>query len=119
MSFFIVLDVNIQDDHVLVGSRLSLEPRRPGDPLRWCGVDMAIEFLAIDQMPLQAQDYSFAEGRLYSQRAGSAFELKPVAVLTPTPIVRSKACMPVVVCSTQCEAEGSGASACTPIVPMC
>ena len=29
----IVLDVNIQDDHVVVASRLSLEPRRPGEPL--------------------------------------------------------------------------------------
>ena len=48
----IVLDVNIQDDHVVVASRLSLEPRRPGETLVLCGVDLAIESLVIDQAPL-------------------------------------------------------------------
>jgi aminopeptidase N len=33
----IVLDVNIQSDHVVVKSRLSLEPRRSGEPLVLCG----------------------------------------------------------------------------------
>ena len=60
----IVLDVNIQDDHVVVASRLSLEPRRSGEPLVLCGVDLAIESLAIDQVPLQSEEYSFADGRL-------------------------------------------------------
>ena len=61
---FIVLDVNIQDDHVVVTSRLSLEPRRPGEPLVLRGVDLAIESLVIDQAPLSPEEYSFAEGRL-------------------------------------------------------
>ena len=54
----IALDVNIQDDHVVVASRLSLEPRRPGEPLVLCGVDLAIESLVIDQAPLSPEDYS-------------------------------------------------------------
>ena len=69
----IALDVNIQSDHVVVTSRLSLEPRRSGEPLVLCGVDLAIESLAIDQTPLKPEDYRFADGRhprvrLLSQR---------------------------------------------------
>ena len=60
----IALDVNIQSDHVVVSSRLSLKPRRSGEPLVLCGVDLAIESLAIDQTPLQPEDYSFTDGRL-------------------------------------------------------
>ena len=43
----ITLDVNIQSDHVVVTSRLSLEPRLSGEPLVLFGVDLAIESLAI------------------------------------------------------------------------
>ena len=60
----IALDVNIQSDHVVVASRLSLEPRRSGEPLVMWGVNLAIESLAIDQTPLQLEDYSFADGLL-------------------------------------------------------
>ena len=60
----IVLDVNIQIDHVVVKSRLSLEPLRSGEPLVLCGVDLVIESLAIDQSPLPPTDYSFADGML-------------------------------------------------------
>ena len=55
----IVLDVDIQDDHVVVTSRLSLKPRRSGEPLVLCGVDLVIESLVIDQAPLSPEDYSF------------------------------------------------------------
>ena len=55
----IALDVNIQDDHVVVASRLSLEPRRPGEPLVLCGVDLAIESLVIDQAPLSPEAVSY------------------------------------------------------------
>ena len=47
----IALDVNIQSDHVVVASRLSLNPRGSGEPLVLCGVDLAIESLVIDQVP--------------------------------------------------------------------
>ena len=95
----IVLDVTIQDDHVVVASRLSLEPRRPGEPLELCGVDLAIEFLAIDQEPLKPEEYSFTDGRLVIPNVpGQPFVSRPVAAWIPTPTVRSKACMPVVVC---------------------
>ena len=60
----IVLDVNIQDDHVLVSSRLNLEPRGSGDPLILRGVDLDVESLAIDQKPLPPTDYHYADGLL-------------------------------------------------------
>ena len=60
----IALDVNIQDDHVLVSSRLNLEPRGSGDPLILRGVDLDVESLAIDQKPLQPTDYHHADGLL-------------------------------------------------------
>ena len=114
----IALDVNIQNDHVVVTSRLSLQPCRFGEPLVLCGVDLAIESLAIDQTPLQPEDYSFADGRLTIPNVpGQPFVLEPAAVWTPTPTVRSKACMPVVVCSAG--RRVSGASACIRIVRMC
>ena len=60
----IALDVNIQSDHGVVNSRLSLQPRRSSEPLVLCGVDLAIESLAIDQTPLKPEDYRFTDGRL-------------------------------------------------------
>ena len=60
----IVLDVNIQNDHVVVQSRLNLEPRRPGEPLVLCGVDLEIQSIAIDQRPLRPEDYRFVDGFL-------------------------------------------------------
>ena len=104
----IVLDVNIQDDHVVVASRLSLEPRRPGEPLVLCGVDLAIESLVIDQAPLSPEEYSFADGRLTIPNVpGQPFVLETRCRLDPYSnsslegLYASGGLL-----STQCEAEG-------------
>ena len=104
----IVLDVNIQDDHVVVASRLSLEPRRPGEPLVLCGVDLAIESLVIDQAPLSPEEYSFADGRLTIPNVpGQPFVLDTRCRLDPYSnsslegLYASGGLL-----STQCEAEG-------------
>ena len=104
----IALDVNIQDDHVVVASRLSLEPRRPGEPLVLCGVDLAIESLVIDQAPLSPEEYSFADGRLTIPNVpGQPFVLETRCRLDPYSnsslegLYASGGLL-----STQCEAEG-------------
>ena len=104
----IVLDVNIQDDHVVVASRLSLEPCRPGEPLVLCGVDLAIESLVIDQAPLSPEEYSFADGRLTIPNVpGQPFVLETRCRLDPYSnsslegLYASGGLL-----STQCEAEG-------------
>ncbi|WP_392348032.1 aminopeptidase N [Parasynechococcus sp.] len=104
----IALDVNIQDDHVVVASRLSLEPRLPGELLVLCGVDLAIESLAIDQTPLQPEDYSFTDGRLTIPNVpGQPFVLETCCRLDPYSnsslegLYASGGLL-----STQCEAEG-------------
>ena len=104
----IALDVNIQDDHVVVASRLSLEPRRPGEPLVLCGVDLVIESLVIDQAPLSPEDYSFADGRLTIPNVpGQPFVLETRCRLDPYSnsslegLYASGGLL-----STQCEAEG-------------
>jgi len=60
----ITLDVNIQDDHVVVSSRLILEPRGSAKPLILRGVDLCVESLSIDQTPLPQSDYCYADGIL-------------------------------------------------------
>jgi aminopeptidase N len=104
----IALDVNIQSDHVVVSSRLSLKPRRSGEPLVLCGVDLAIESLAIDQTPLQPEDYSFTDGRLTIPNVpGQTFVLETCCRLDPYSnsslegLYASGGLL-----STQCEAEG-------------
>ena len=104
----IALDVNIQSDHVVVTSRLSLEPRRSGEPLVLFGVDLAIESLAIDQTPLQPEDYSFTDGRLTIPNVpGQPFVLETCCRLDPYSnsslegLYASGGLL-----STQCEAEG-------------
>ena len=104
----IALDVNIQDDHVVVASRLSLEPSRSVEPLVLCGVDLAIESLAIDQTPLRFEDYSFADGRLTIPNVpGQPFVLETRCRLDPYSnsslegLYASGGLL-----STQCEAEG-------------
>ena len=104
----IALDVTIQDDHVVVASRLSLQPRRLGEPLELCGVDLAIESLVIDQEPLQPEDYSFTDGRLVIPNVpGQPFVLETRCRLDPYSnsslegLYASGGLL-----STQCEAEG-------------
>ena len=104
----IALDVNIQSDHVVVSSRLSLKPRRSGEPLVLCGIDLAIESLAIDQTPLQPEDYSFTDGRLTIPNVpGQPFVLETCCRLDPYSnsslegLYASGGLL-----STQCEAEG-------------
>lgn len=104
----IALDVNIQSDHVVVSSRLSLKPRRSGEPLVLCGVDLAIESLAIDQTPLHPEDYSFTDGRLTIPNVpGQPFVLETCCRLDPYSnsslegLYASGGLL-----STQCEAEG-------------
>ena len=58
------LDVDIQSDHVVVSSRLELQPQASSSPLLLRGVDLTIESLAIDDVPLAATDWSFKAGLL-------------------------------------------------------
>ena len=104
----IALDVNIQSDHVVVRSRLSLEPRQSGEPLVLCGVDLIIESLEIDQTPLQRADYSFADGLLtIPEVPAKPFVLETCCRLDPYSnsslegLYASGGLL-----STQCEAEG-------------
>ena len=104
----IALDVNIQSDHVVVNSRLSLQPRRSSEPLVLCGVDLAIESLAIDQTPLKPEDYSFADGLLtIADVPTQPFVLETCCRLDPYSnsslegLYASGGLL-----STQCEAEG-------------
>ncbi|MDC3011032.1 aminopeptidase N [Synechococcus sp. AH-736-G21] len=104
----IALDVSIQSDHVVVRSRLNLEPRRSGEPLVLCGVDLKIESLAIDQTPLTPEDYSFTAGRLtIANVPGQPFVLETCCHLDPYSnsslegLYASGGLL-----STQCEAEG-------------
>ena len=104
----IALDVNIQSDHVVVSSRLSLKPRRSGEPLVLCGVDLEIESLAIDQTPLPPEDYSFTDGRLTIPNVpNQPFVLETCCRLDPYSnsslegLYASSGLL-----STQCEAEG-------------
>ena len=58
------LDFDIQADHVLVSSRLQLEPRWPGAPLILCGVDLDIQSIAIDDRPLSPDAWRQSDGTL-------------------------------------------------------
>ena len=104
----IVLDVNIQNDHVVVQSRLNLEPRRPGEPLVLCGVDLEIQSIAIDQRPLRPEDYRFVDGFLtIANVPDQPFVLETCCRLDPYSnsslegLYASGGLL-----STQCEAEG-------------
>ena len=104
----IALDVNIQSDHVVVTSRLNLEPRGSGEPLQLCGVDLEIKSLAINQTPLSPEDYSFADGLLSIPNVPTQpFVLETCCRLDPYSnsslegLYASGGLL-----STQCEAEG-------------
>ena len=100
----IALDVNIQSDHVVVTSRLNLEPRGSGEPLQLCGVDLEIKSLAINQTPLSPEDYSFADGLLSIPNVPTQpFVLETCCRLDPYSN-SSRGCMPWGLLSTQCEA---------------
>ena len=104
----IALDVNIQSDHVVVASRLHLDPCRSGEPLQLCGVDLEIESLAINQTPLSSEDYSFVDGLLSipnvpTQRfvLETCCRLDPYSNSSLEGLYASGGLL-----STQCEAEG-------------
>ena len=60
----IKLDVDIQSDHVVVSSRLELQPQTSSSPLLLRGVDLTIESLAIDEVPLEPSEWSYEAGCL-------------------------------------------------------
>ena len=60
----IELDVDIQSNHVVVGSRLELKPQAAGAPLLLRGVELTIESLAIDEVPLEPSEWSYEAGLL-------------------------------------------------------
>ena len=58
------LNVVVHDDHVIVFSRLSLEPQNGGEALELKAVDLVIEHLAIDGESLSPNAYRFEDGQL-------------------------------------------------------
>ena len=60
----IALDIDIQSDHVVVSSRLELKPQAVDVPLQLRGVDLTIESLAIDEVPLEPADWCYEAGLL-------------------------------------------------------
>ena len=58
------LEVDIRSDHVLVTSRLLLEPQQVGAPLELRGVELLIESIAIDGEALESQFWQQTDDRL-------------------------------------------------------
>ncbi|WP_353291495.1 aminopeptidase N [Synechococcus sp. M16CYN] len=58
------LDVNIQSDHVVVSSRFELQPKIPDALLQLRGVDLVIEAIAINEVPLCSSDWVFEDDLL-------------------------------------------------------
>merc|ERR1711991_546663 len=60
----IALEVDLRDDHVVVTSRLSLEPLSTNVPLILRGVELTLDGLAIDGEPLDPSTWSQEDDRL-------------------------------------------------------
>ena len=58
------LNVDVRADHVLITSRLQLEPQRPGSPLVLRGVELEIESIAIDEQALPDGAWTQADDHL-------------------------------------------------------
>ncbi|AII42919.1 hypothetical protein KR100_06005 [Synechococcus sp. KORDI-100] len=58
------LDVDLRSDHVLVTSRLLLEPLQAGAPLELHGMELLIESIAIDGEALESQCWQQTDDRL-------------------------------------------------------
>ena len=102
------LDVRIQKDHVMVTSRMQLVPREPGAALHLQGVDLQIQSIAIDGLPLADGTHSY-DGRLLTIPAppDRSFVLETCCRIDPYSnsslegLYASGGLL-----STQCEAEG-------------
>jgi len=102
------LNVQIQEDHVMVTSRMQLDPREPGAALHLQGVDLQIQSIAIDGQPLAEGTHSY-DGRLLTIPAppDRSFVLETCCRIDPYSnsslegLYASGGLL-----STQCEAEG-------------
>ena len=102
------LNVQIQVDHVIVTSRMQLDPREPGAALRLQGVDLQIQSIAIDGQPLAEGTHSY-DGSLLTIPAppDRPFVLETCCCIDPYSnsslegLYASGGLL-----STQCEAEG-------------
>ena len=102
------LDVQIQSDHVVVTSHLSLEPRQAGSPLVLQGVDLELLSIAIDGAALSASEWTIDQSTLrIDQPPERAFVLTTSCRLQPDRnsslegLYASEGML-----TTQCEAEG-------------
>ena len=102
------LDVQIQSDHVVVTSHLSLEPRQAGSPLVLQGVDLELLSIAIDGAALSASEWTIDQSTLrIDQPPERAFVLTTSCRLQPERnsslegLYASEGML-----TTQCEAEG-------------
>ena len=102
------LNVQIQVDHVMVTSRMQLDPREPGAALQLQGVDLQIQSIAIDGQPLAEGTHSY-DGSLLTIPAppDRSFVLETCCRIDPYSnsslegLYASGGLL-----STQCEAEG-------------
>ena len=102
------LDVQIREDHVMVTSRMQLDPRESGAALHLQGVDLQIHSIAIDGQPLDEGTHSY-DGSLLTIPAPPAqsFVLETCCRIDPYSnsslegLYASGGLL-----STQCEAEG-------------
>ena len=102
------LNVQIQVDHVIVTSRMQLDPREPGAALRLQGVDLQMQSIAIDGQPLAEGTHSY-DGSLLTIPAppDRSFVLETCCRIDPYSnsslegLYASGGLL-----STQCEAEG-------------
>jgi len=102
------LDVQIQSDHVVVTSHLSLEPRQAGSPLVLQGVDLELLSIAIDGAALSGSQWTIDQSTLrIDQPPERAFVLTTSCRLQPDRnsslegLYASEGML-----TTQCEAEG-------------
>ena len=104
----IELDVDIQSDHVVVSSRLELQPQASSSPLLLRGVDLTIESLAIDEVPLEPSEWSYEAGLLtITKTPAQPFVLSTRCRIDPynnSSLEGLYASCGLL--STQCEAEG-------------
>ncbi|MGB1622855.1 MAG: aminopeptidase N, partial [Synechococcus sp.] len=102
------LDVQIHLDHVIVTSRLRLEPRQADQPLVLQGVDLELESICIDQRPLADDQWDLDHATLtIAQPPNQPFVLTTRCRLHPERnsslegLYASEGML-----TTQCEAEG-------------
>jgi len=102
------LHLDIHDGHTLVTAELSLQPRPGAQELVLNGVDLVLEHLAIDGVPLSESDYRIEDERLVVTRfpAVSFVLSSRVRIHPETNTALEGLYVSGGMYCTQCEAEG-------------